>query len=548
MKKILTIIVGAMFLSGCSTLSQKQDSATGLEQDNQSNDDTFEQRMKLARKPYSYVSIDYMDVADGKEELYLEVERSWEKIHQKLTEEGKILGWGLAKARKNNFDYEYITWKLVRSRGDLDHVYDFDAIKQSMGENKFDNLMSKTMESRKIVGNELLALEDYTLPSLPGLGEKNDPNNLYFHFFYMTPTEGKDQEYVEMEKNVFQPRHQKMSELTPDFLSWRLYRKIADSGRANETSYRTLHFHRKDAKPLSNDEQQKVNLTLPAFPKDLKFEDVMAMRKVERVTFDVILMTDSSKNAEAKTWKELVGTWTATNKDGSYRTKTISPYTEQIKMIDSSGELIHSGKTPMSIEIKNGLKFFSAHWPNGTYTSVFKIHNDKWYEQTKNILSSNSGKPDIFYIYERSDKPAAIDRSAFTKKGKDVGLVKAIIENYAAGKIDDYLALFTEDAKVTHNNNEPITISELAKIHRAHHEQIAGPVKILSSNYEVVTTANGNKYGHAWIKFENTYKNGSKAVTPVFVSFGINNNGKIYFEHALYDTATVPDDSVYNKN
>ena len=210
MKKILTIIVGAMFLSGCSTLSQKQDSATGLEQDNQSNDDTFEQRMKLARKPYSYVSIDYMDVADGKEELYLEVERSWEKIHQKLTEEGKILGWGLAKARKNNFDYEYITWKLVRSRGDLDHVYDFDAIKQSMGENKFDNLMSKTMESRKIVGNELLALEDYTLPSLPGLGEKNNPNNLYFHFFYMTPTEGKDQEYIEMEKNVFQPRHQKM--------------------------------------------------------------------------------------------------------------------------------------------------------------------------------------------------------------------------------------------------------------------------------------------------------------------------------------------------
>jgi len=110
------------------------------------------------------------------------------------------------------------------------------------------------------------------------------------------------------------------------------------------------------------------------------------------------------------------------------------------------------------------------------------------------------------------------------------------------------LALFTKDAKVTHNNNEPITISELAKTHRVHHEQIAGPVKILSSNYEVVATANGNKYGHAWVKFENTYKNGSKAVTPVFVSFGINNNGKVYFEHALYDTATVPDDSVYSEN
>ena len=105
-----------------------------------------------------------------------------------MTEEGKILGWGLAKARKNNFDYEYITWKLVRSRGDLDHVYDFDAIKQSMGENKFDNLMSKTMESRKIVGNELLALEDYTLPSLPGLGEKNEN--------HWCPTKSKEEELL----------------------------------------------------------------------------------------------------------------------------------------------------------------------------------------------------------------------------------------------------------------------------------------------------------------------------------------------------------------
>ena len=351
-----------------------------------------------------------------------------------------------------------------------------------------------------------------------------------------------------MEKNIFQPRHQKGAELNPKFQFWRLLRKISHSGNSNKASYRTVNVFRKDVEPLSDKEAEKVNSQIPPLPDGLTFDEVMKMRKMERVTFDVIFMLDPSASAEAKAWKELSGTWTATNKNGSYRTKIISPYTEQFKMINPSGELIQSGKTPMSIEIKNGVKFFSAHWENGTYTSIFKIHNDKWYEQTKNILSSNSGKPDDFFVYERSDKPANIDRSSFTKKGKDVELVKAIIENYAAGKIDDYLALFTEDAKVTHNNNEPITISELAKTHRAHHEQIAGPVKILSSNYEVVATANGNKYGHAWIKFENTYKNGSKAVSPVFVSFGINNKGKIYFEHALYDTATVPDDSVYNKN
>jgi len=548
MKKILTTIGAAMFLSGCSTLSQKQDAPAGLEQNTQTVNDSFVQRMKLAQKPFSFLAVDYMDVADGKEKLYLEVEATWQKIHERMASDGKILSWGLAKARKNKFDYEYVTWKLLRSRGALDNLYDMDAIKQWMGEGKFDALMAKTMESRKIVGSELMELEDYTLVPLPGSEQKVDPKNLLFHMDYMTPAEGQEQKYAEMEKNIFQPRHQKSAELNPKFQFWRLLRKVSHSGNANEASYRTVNVFREDVEALSDKEAEKMNSKIPALPDDLTYDNVMKMRKMERVTFDVIFMLDPSASAEAKAWKELSGTWTATNKNGSYRTKIISPYLEEIKYFDASGKLNGHQKKPMSIEFKNGLKFFSAHMGGGAYTSIFEIHNDKWYEQTRNILSSNSGKPDAFYVYERSDKPANIDRSAFTKKGKDVELVKAIIENYAAGKIDDYLALFTKDAKVTHNNNEPITISELAKTHRAHHEQIAGPVKILSSNYEVVATANGNKYGHAWIKFENTYKNGSKAVTPVFVSFGINNNGKIYFEHALYDTATVPDDSVYNKN
>ena len=540
------LLVGAFTLPQSKAIAQdpvKQDSTASK----QAADASFEKRMKLAQRPFSFLSFDYMEVTKGTEKLYLEVEAAWQKIHQKMAADGKILSWGIAKARKNKFDYDYVTWKLLRSRGALDNLYDMDAIKKSMGEGEFDELMAKTTESRKIVGSELMELEDYTLVPLNETGQKVDPKNLVFHMDYMTPAKGQEQEYVEIEKNIFQPRHQKGSELNPKFQFWRLLRKVSHSGNANEASYRTVNVFRKDVEALSDKEAKKMNSQIPALPDGLTYDDVMKMRKMERVTFDVIFMLDPSASAEGKAWKELSGTWTATNKNGSYRTKIISPYTEQFKMINPSGKLIQSGKTPMSIEIKNGVKFFSAHWENGTYTSIFKIHNDKWYEQTKNILSSNSGKPDDFFVYERSDKPANIDRSAFTKKGKDVELVKAIIENYAAGKIDDYLTLFTKDAKATHNNNEPITISELAKTHRVHHEQIVGPVKILSSNYEVVATANGNKYGHAWVKFENTFKNGVVAVTPVFVSFGINKKGKVYFEHGFYDSATVPGDSVYNK-
>jgi len=546
MKKIISSLIGATFLLGCSTITKDEVEATSQTQNKENTSLSFETRMKEARKPFSFVTIEYMDVVEGKEELYLEVEAAWQKIHEKLASDGKILEWGLAKARENKFGYEYVTWKVLRSRGALDKLYDFDAIKKWMGENEFEQLMAKTMQSRKISGSELMELEDYTLGPILEFGQRIEPKNLMFHMDYMTPVEGKTQEYVEMEKEIFQPRHQKGSEINRTFQFWRLMRKISHSNNANKASHRTVNIFRKDVKPLSEEETEKIQSQLPSLPKNLNFEDVMKLRKMERVTFDVVLMTDPSVSAEAKTWKELTGTWTATNDNGSYRTKIITPYLEEIKYFDASGKQKGHEKKPMSIEIKNDLKFFSAHMPGGSYTSIFEIHNDKWYEQSRSILNSRGGLPDKFFVYEKSDKPAIKDRSFFTKSGKDVDLVKSVIENYAAGKLDEYKALFTKDAKVTHNNNEQITISDLVEIHRSHHNQISGPVKILSSNYEVVATANGNKYGHAWITLENTYKNGVKAITPVFVSFGINSDGKIYFEHALYDTATIPNDSAYN--
>ena len=546
MKLIISSLIGATFLLGCSTITKDEVEANSQTHNKENTSLSFETRMKEARKPYSFLTFEYMDVAEGKEDLYLEVEAAWQKIHENLASDGKILSWGLAKARENKFGYEYVTWKVLRSRGALDNLYDFDAIKKWMGENEFEQLMEKTTQSRKISGSELMELEDYTLGPISEFGQRIEPKNLMFHIDYMTPAEGKTQEYVEMEKEIFQPRHQKGSELNRTFQFWRLMRKISHSNNANKASHRTVNVFRKDVKPLSEEETEKIQSQLPSLPKNLNFEDVMKLRKMERVTFDVVLMTDPGLSAEAQTWKKLTGTWTATNDNGSYRTKIITPYLEEIKYFDASGKQKGHEKKPMSIEIKNDLKFFSAHMPGGSYTSIFEIHNDKWYEQSRSILNSRGGLPDKFFVYEKSDKPAIKDRSFFTKSGKDVDLVKSVIENYAAGKLDEYKALFTKDAKVTHNNNEQITISDLVEIHKSHHNQISGPVKILSSNYEVVATANGNKYGHAWITLENTYKNGVKAITPVFVSFGINSDGKIYFEHALYDTANIPSDSAYN--
>ena len=404
---ITTITVG--FLAGAFIDSQsnaiaqdaiKQNSPVIQVQNKQVADSSFEQRMKLARRPYSFLSLDYMEVTKGKEKLYLEVEAAWQKVHQKMVADGKILSWGIAKARKNKFGYDYVTWKLLRSRGALDNLYDMDAIKKSMREGEFDELMAKTTESRKIVGSELMELKDYTLVPLNENGQKIDPKNLVFHMDYMTPAQGKESEYAELEKNIFQPRHQKNSELNPKFQFWRLLRKVSHSGNANEASYRTVNVFRKDVEALSDKEAEKMNSQMPALPDGFTFDDVMKMRKMERVTFDVVLMLDPSASAEAREWQKLQGSWKHTNQNGSYRIKRISPYREVLENYSKDGIKQGSNVSPMKIEIKNGLKFFYSIHPNGIWRSIYHIKDGKWYEQLRGIFGETNAKPNEFLIYD----------------------------------------------------------------------------------------------------------------------------------------------------
>ena len=394
------LLTGAFILPQSKAIAQdavKQDSTASK----QAADASFEQRMKLAQRPFSFLSFDYMEVTKGKEKLYLEVEAAWQKIHQKMAADGKILSWGIAKARKNKFDYDYVTWKLLRSRGALDNLYDMDAIKKSMGEGEFDELMAKTTESRKIVGSELMELEDYTLVPLNETGQKVDPKNLVFHMDYMTPAKGQEQEYVEIEKNIFQPRHQKGSELNPKFQFWRLLRKVSHSGNANEASYRTVNVFRKDVEALSDKEAKKMNSQIPALPDGLTYDDVMKMRKMERVTFDVVLMLDQSTSAEAKEWQKLQGAWKHTYPNGNYRVKRISPYKETLEFYSKDGQLQNSGTSPMKIEIKNDLKFFYSIHTNGTWRSIYHIKDGKWYEQLRGIFGETNAKPNEFLIYNK---------------------------------------------------------------------------------------------------------------------------------------------------
>ncbi|MCP4192572.1 MAG: hypothetical protein GY768_18310 [Planctomycetaceae bacterium] len=384
---------------------------------NQQSERSFDERMKEARRPLQFIMIGYMDVHDGQEEAYLEVEADWKKIHDVMAAQGKIVGWGVAKARENKFGYEYITWTLLNSREVLDRLYDMDAIKKQMGAEKFDALMEKTGKTRTIVGRELLSLEDYTVDQLEKagreLGDDKEPRaeDVSFSMDYMYPAEGKDAEYVAMEKDIFQPMKQYDVDNNPRFLGWRLQQKLMSSGKTNPAPYRVVNIYRRDVPELSEAQREKIDANAPKLPEDMSYEKVMELRKMEPVRFDVAYRTDRSESAEAKAWEEIQGSWTHTYDDGSYRVKIITPYSETLQNYNAEGKLVREGTSPMSIAVKGGIKHFSTHHPNGTWNGIYEMHDGKWYEQMRGIFHNVSGEPNKFLIYSKGDSSSDDDSS-----------------------------------------------------------------------------------------------------------------------------------------
>lgn len=397
-------------LTGCITAKTPTSQTNVAKQTENPAHVALEQRMKAARKPCGFVSVDYMDVKEGQEEAYIEVESQWKKIHEHLAAEGKILSWGLAKARPNKMGFEYITWKLVRSLGNLDQVYDWDAIGEWMGKEKLAALLAKTPQTRDIIGQEVLALEDYTLHSLTTPPQRLDATSMSFHWDFMTPAEGKGAEYAAIESSVFLPMHQKRQEIQPGYLFWNLQRQVFRSGKASKALYRTVNAFRNDVPQPSQEAQQQINASIPGFPEGMTYADVQKLRSMQRVTFDVIYQVDENMTAEAKMRSALLGTWTHTNPDGSYRTKVMTPYSEQLSFYKPDGTLIQRrDPIPFRVQVNGTDKLFTGFFQDGgTWTASFDIKNGLWYEQKRGLLKSGKltdTAPDAYWIYHRGSKP-----------------------------------------------------------------------------------------------------------------------------------------------
>lgn len=381
----------------CLALSTILTSTSQANHHSASDEESMAPGFKAAKKPHNYIGVDFMEVFSGQEENYVKAESVWLRVHEKFASDGRILGWGLAKARENDLGIDYITWKHVQSQDDLNGLYDTVEIEKLLGAEEFQALRSLTQKSRRIKGREILALRDYTVDSI-----FVEPSSVSFHWNFMTPTAGNRSAYIEAEKEHIQPWQQAKVELDPRFLGWQLQEVVSSMGDTPQAALRTVDIFRSDVNQ-SDDERQalwrKARDVAGPVPEGL---NIGQLREMQRVTFDVIYMTDRSKNAVSKLWEQLEGSWTAPGNDG-YRTKTISPFTERIEYFKKDGESRGRQIKPISVEIVNRIPQFTVYGKNGKslFSIPFRIKDEIWYEYAGVTFSSER-----IFRYEKTSESA----------------------------------------------------------------------------------------------------------------------------------------------
>jgi ABC-type antimicrobial peptide transport system ATPase subunit len=133
-----------------------------------------------------------------------------------------------------------------------------------------------------------------------------------------------------------------------------------------------------------------------------------------------------------------------------------------------------------------------------------------------------------------------------TASGPDVDLIKKSITAFANGDWATYASTYADTAKSYHNiwpSNTDTTVGVkipvIIEVFKKQREFIDGNLTIGGTIYEVVTMADGNKYGHSWVEMSWKSKKGVAGKVVVFNSFGINKDGKITYEWPIYDTKEV---------
>ena len=163
------------------------------------------------------ITFDYMRVKPENVQAYLELEKTWKKVHQERIKVGLIKGWYLYRVRLAGTDspYQFVVATVYDQFDNGENLYFEGSFQKAWAPISPDSVFKSTYKLRDLTHTELFAYVDGT-----AVNYSNPAKWLYVNFINVTP--GEENNYVDIERFVWKPMHQELQK-SKQMASWSLW-------------------------------------------------------------------------------------------------------------------------------------------------------------------------------------------------------------------------------------------------------------------------------------------------------------------------------------
>ncbi len=180
-----------------------------------------------------YAVVDFMKVKPENVSKYIELEKTvWKPVHQERIKQGEIVGWQLYSIRYTGTEdeYNYVTVTIFNDPSKLANTFNIDVQKVLPGKD-LDKLYQETLESRELVKTRLFVRQSSIQESIPFN---------YIEVDFMHVRQGGDDEYVDVEENIWKPVHEELIN-SRTRAGWSLWHIVFPGGYGMDYQYVTVN-------------------------------------------------------------------------------------------------------------------------------------------------------------------------------------------------------------------------------------------------------------------------------------------------------------------
>lgn len=233
----------------------------------------------------TFFLVDYMKATPGKEGDYIKTEQEvWKAIHQKRISQKIITGWYFYEIRfpgGSSRTYDYVTVTRVQGWDKVEMLWsNWDELMKSLTKEQ-SAMVQNTDNLRQLVRTEVwMGLDEVFRPG--------DNPAKYQMVNFMDAQEGRDEDYLIMEKTLAKPIQQ--AEIQAGRRAgWGLYQMILPYGAMEPYDYGTVDFYDKWSDINSSDFDATIKKIHPALSPAYVFDQINSTRKLQKAELRVLI-------------------------------------------------------------------------------------------------------------------------------------------------------------------------------------------------------------------------------------------------------------------